>query len=181
MDRRIKLRPATPADLDTLVRFSSAMAQETEARGLNRQRLRQGLETILRRRTHGFFRVAVAGPARNDQVVGQMMITYEWSDWRNGTFWWIQSVYVAPPWRRRGVYRAMHEAIRKEARATRGVCGLRLYVEGSNRTAQRAYSSVGMIRSPYQVFEEDFVLPISRHAKRNTVRRTPHLRRGAIP
>ncbi len=92
-----------------------------------------------------------------------MMITYEWSDWRNGTFWWIQSVYVDPAWRRRGVYRAMHTAIRKEARATHGVCGLRLYVERANRIAQRAYRQVGMRAAYYHVFEDDFVL---RHTPR---------------
>lgn len=85
--------------------------------------------------------------------------TYEWSDWRNATFWWIQSVYVTPECRRQGVYRAMHDAIRREARATPGVCGIRLYVEGTNRTAQQAYRRAGMQMSSYRVYEEDFVLP----------------------
>lgn len=159
MTRNLLVRPAELADLDRLIDFSLAMALETEGRALERSRLRQGILGILTEPTRGFFRVAERAGRDAAQVVGQMMVTYEWSDWRNATFWWIQSVYVTPECRRQGVYRAMHDAIRREARATPGVCGIRLYVEGTNRTAQQAYRRAGMQMSSYQVYEEDFVLP----------------------
>ena len=87
------------------------------------------------------------------------MITYEWSDWRNGTFWWIQSVFVEPDFRGQGVFRAIHTHVDNMAKAAPGVCGLRLYVENNNSRAQNTYESVGMKRTLYQMFETDFVLP----------------------
>lgn len=168
----ITVRPAEASDLDTLVRFSLAMAEETESRVLDTPRLRRGLQAILDDPVRGFFRVAQVDGAHLRSIVGQMMITYEWSDWRNGTFWWIQSVYVDPVWRRRGVYRALHESIRREARSTKGVCGLRLYVEQANRSAQRTYRKIGMAPVRYRVFEEDFVLsPFHLSSTRNGPRR----------
>ena len=98
------IRPARIQDLDTLTRFSAAMALETERRTLDPLRLRQGTLTVLEEPHHGSFYVAELRNAH--LVVGQLLITYEWSDWRNAQFWWIQSVYVDPGWRRRGVYRA---------------------------------------------------------------------------
>lgn len=159
MARNLLVRPAELGDLDRLIEFSLAMALETEGRALDRSRLRQGILGILTEPARGFFRVAETAGGDRTRVVGQLMVTYEWSDWRNATFWWIQSVYVTPECRRQGVYRAMHDAIRREARATPGVCGIRLYVEGTNRTAQQAYRRAGMQMSSYQVYEEDFVLP----------------------
>jgi ribosomal protein S18 acetylase RimI-like enzyme len=90
--------------------------------------------------------------------VGQLMITYEWSDWRNALFWWIQSVYVDPAWRRQGVFRCMHAKVMERAKADPGVCGVRLYVESENRIAQEVYRKVGLKTSSYAVFENDFVL-----------------------
>jgi ribosomal protein S18 acetylase RimI-like enzyme len=87
-----------------------------------------------------------------------MLITYEWSDWRNGVFWWIQSVHVEKPFRRQGVFRAIYSHVENRAKATPGVCGLRLYVENSNNRGQSTYESVGMTRTSYQLFETDFVL-----------------------
>jgi ribosomal protein S18 acetylase RimI-like enzyme len=87
-----------------------------------------------------------------------LMVTYEWSDWRNGTFWWVQSVYVDPGWRRKGAYRSMHEYIVTKAKADPAVCGIRLYVEQNNQAAQRVYESVGLAPSGYWVYERDFVL-----------------------
>jgi ribosomal protein S18 acetylase RimI-like enzyme len=159
MTRNLLVRPAELGDLDRLIEFSTAMALETEGRSLECSRLRLGILGILTEPTRGFFRVAETPGRDGARVVGQMMVTYEWSDWRNATFWWIQSVYVTPECRRQGVYRAMHDAIRREARATPGICGIRLYVEGTNQTAQQAYRQAGMHRSSYRVFEEDFVLP----------------------
>jgi GNAT superfamily N-acetyltransferase len=91
-------------------------------------------------------------------VVGQLLVTFEWSDWRNATFWWIQSVYVDAAWRRRGVYRKMHESVLEQARRQGDVCGIRLYVEEANAVAKTVYEKVGLGDSSYQVFENDFVL-----------------------
>ena len=99
------------------------------------------------------------------RLIGQLMITYEWSDWRNGVFWWIQSVYVALPWRRQGVFRRMHDVIVGQAKADPRVCGIRLYVEQDNRTAQTVYQRVGLSPSAYAVFEQDFVLAPGHQAK----------------
>ena len=96
--------------------------------------------------------------ADNRQLLGQLMITYEWSDWRNGTFWWIQSVYVDPAWRRRSVFRLMHETVMALAKTSPDVCGIRLYVEEANSAAQAVYRKVGLTPSSYAVFETDFVL-----------------------
>jgi len=159
MTQTLQFRPAQLGDLDHLIDFSMAMALETEGRTLERSRLRQGILGILRDSTRGFFRVAETTDREGARLVGQMMVTYEWSDWRNATFWWIQSVYVPPECRRQGVYRAMHDAIRCEARTTPGVCGIRLYVEETNQAAQQAYRQAGLRLSSYQVYEEDFVLP----------------------
>lgn len=102
--------------------------------------------------------VAEVRDSDRPQLIGQLMITYEWSDWRNGVFWWIQSVYVDPAWRRRGVYRQMHDAVVLQAKADPKVCGIRLYVEQENHTAEAVYQRVGLARSAYKIYEEDFVL-----------------------
>ena len=148
----MRVRPATPADLDVLVDFNAAMALETEDRRLDPDRLRAGVSTALSDPARGAYRVA----ERDRRVVGALLLTREWSDWRNGWFWWIQSVYVAPDARGRGVYRALHESVLAEARADREVCGVRLYVEQDNRAAQATYAAVGMRRARYVVYEDDF-------------------------
>lgn len=166
MAPRVRLRPAEAGDLPTLVRFSRAMAMETESRVLDPRRLREGLNSIMSSPALGFLRVAEVDEGGVRRIVGQLMVTYEWSDWRNAVFWWIQSVYVDPSWRRQGVYRAMHQAIRREARSTPGVGGLRLYVEETNRPAQRTYRQLGMTTSPYRVLEDDFIWRSVRHPQR---------------
>ena len=98
----------------------------------------------------GFYVVA----ERAGEVVGSLMVTNEWSDWRNGLFWWIQSVYIVPAARRQGVYRALYDFVREMARADPGICGFRLYVEKDNTAAQRTYSSLGMAPTDYLVYEE---------------------------
>jgi GNAT superfamily N-acetyltransferase len=154
------VRPASAEDVDMLARFSAAMAHETEGRSLDTKRLRAGTAAVLAAPERGFYLVAeIPGDsARPAEVVGQLLVTFEWSDWRNATFWWIQSVYVPPTWRRRGIYRKMHEAVVAQARARPDVCGIRLYVEGENQVAKKVYQKVGLQRSPYEVYEQDFVL-----------------------
>jgi GNAT superfamily N-acetyltransferase len=154
----LSIRPATPKDIDALVRFSASMAWETERRRLDRRRLRRGTQAVLRKPARGFYLVAELPQRSPASVIGQLLITFEWSDWRNATFWWIQSVYVDSAWRRRGVYRRMHEAVLRLARKQGDVCGVRLYVEGENAVAKTVYAKVGLDVSPYRVFENDFVL-----------------------
>lgn len=152
------VRPALPEDIDSIVAFSAAMALETEGRQLDQARLREGTQSLFASPNHGFFIVAELSEADGPRLVGQLMITYEWSDWRNAVFWWVQSVYVAPAWRRQGVYRLMHNTIVARAKADPKVCGIRLYVEQDNRTAQTVYQRVGLAPSAYAVYEQDFVL-----------------------
>jgi GNAT superfamily N-acetyltransferase len=161
--RHFVVRPAAKADLEMLVRFSAAMAIETEGRQLDRERLRRGTLAVLESTRHGFYVVAERPEGDGRGGIGQLLITYEWSDWRNADFWWIQSVYVDPDWRRRGVYRSMHEYILEMARAREDVCGVRLYVERDNGVAHTVYRRVGLSPSKYDVFEQDFVLPMAGH------------------
>lgn len=150
----IRVRPATIADLETLVEFNAALALESEGKTLDLDRLRTGVTAVLDSNDRGIYHVAESA----GRVVGQLLITYEWSDWRNGYFWWIQSVYVVPDLRRRGVYRALNGHVRTQARERGDVCGLRLYVERNNLVAQQVYSSLDMHRAHYDLFEIDFVL-----------------------
>jgi GNAT superfamily N-acetyltransferase len=91
-------------------------------------------------------------------IVGQVLITYEWSDWRNGNFWWIQSVYVAEKFRGQGIFRALFNHVDALAKARTDVCGLRLYVDAHNASARKTYERLGMKRTNYELFETDFVL-----------------------
>ena len=153
------IRLATVDDVQTLVDFNMAMALETEQRRLDHHQLRAGVLALLAHPQYGFYIMAETPGDEICTVVGQLMITFEWSDWRNGVFWWVQSVYVRPEWRRRGVYRVMHEHVVKEAKGDPQVCGIRLYVEQRNHGAQTVYQRVGLTPSGYALFEQDFILP----------------------
>lgn len=156
--QELTVRQARTDDVDALVAFSSAMAWETEHRRLDATRLHEGTRTLLSTPSLGFFMVTEVRQSDRSVVVGQLMITYEWSDWRNGVFWWIQSVYVDPAWRRQGVFRRMHDAVVSQAKADHTVCGIRLYVEQDNHIAQTVYRGLGLSLSHYKVYEQDFVL-----------------------
>jgi GNAT superfamily N-acetyltransferase len=158
LPNQLIIRAANLDDVESIITFSAAMALETEKRQLNVARLREGTLSLLNTPSYGFFMVAELRDGEQRRLIGQLMITYEWSDWRNGVFWWIQSVYVDPAWRRRGVFRRIHEAVVSQAKADVKVCGLRLYVEQDNHTAEAVYQRVGLKRSVYKVYEEDFVL-----------------------
>jgi GNAT superfamily N-acetyltransferase len=149
----LRIRDARPADCEFLARGNEAMALETEHKTLDPQVVRRGVAAALADAAHGRYFVAADDQGR---PVGQLMVTYEWSDWRNGQFWWIQSVYVLPDWRRRGVFRALYEHVDQLARGTAGVCGLRLYVEADNLNAQRTYERCGMEDAGYRVMEVDY-------------------------
>ena len=120
--------------------------------------MQQGVVALLSQPARGTYFVAETGEGASRKVVGQLLITYEWSDWRNGNFWWIQSVYVAKPFRGRGVFRALFEHVHALAAARKDVCGLRLYMDAHNARARHAYRQLGLKRTNYEMFEIDFVL-----------------------
>lgn len=156
----ITVRRAAPADAKTIADFNARMALETEGRELDAQRLAAGTLAVFKDEQRGFYLVA----ERASAVVACLLVTREWSDWRNGWFWWIQSVYVEPSARRGGIYRAMYGWLEAQARGggelTRGelIVGLRLYVEHENVRAMATYEALGMRRADYQLYEVDFVL-----------------------
>jgi len=150
----VLVRRANTHDEDFLVHGNSAMAMETEHRALDVIRLRQGVRGLFENPVRGVYYIAEI----DGEPAGHMLITNEWSDWRNGDFWWIQSVFVVPRLRGQGVFRALYAHIEKLARADEGVCSLRLSVENANTAAQATYRRCGMQRADYQMFETDFVL-----------------------
>jgi ribosomal protein S18 acetylase RimI-like enzyme len=152
----ISLRLADGRDIDALVGFNRAMARETEARELSVEVLTAGVGALIRNPSYGFYVVAEAQGAgtSESEIVGSLLVTYEWSDWRNRLFWWIQSVYVRADFRRRGVYRRLYEFVKARAADDGNVCGFRLYVEKQNLVAQQTYERLGMTETYYKMFEE---------------------------
>jgi len=146
----IQIRRGEPRDTAVLAGFNIAMAEETENLKLLPEVITAGVAAILADAGRGFYLVA----ENEGQIVGALMVTSEWSDWRNGFFWWIQSVYVRPEFRRHGIYRSLHEHLRELARTEPNICGLRLYVERENERAQATYSRLGMHETHYLLYEE---------------------------
>lgn len=142
------IRAATPADAPELLAWNAAMAWETEHKRLDPARLERGIAAVFERPQRGFYLVA----ERAGDAVGSLLVTYEWSDWRCGDFWWIQSVYVVPAARRGGVFRALYAEVERRAAAA-GAVGLRLYVETENQAAQATYAGLGMQRCHYLMYE----------------------------
>lgn len=143
-------RPAVPEDVQMIARYNQAMAMETEAKKLALDTLVKGVTRVFDEVNHGRYLVAESSDGK---VVGCLMITYEWSDWRNAQVWWIQSVYVHPEHRRQGVFKLLYHAVREMGEAA-SVCGYRLYVERDNDRAQRTYERLGMTQTPYLLFED---------------------------
>lgn len=155
-----EVRPAVPTDRDLIVSFNRAMARETERHDLDPATINPGVEAVLADSGKGRYFIAErslrdSGPdgSAGPEAVGQLMVTLEWSDWRNGPVWWIQSVYVSPEHRRRGVYRLLHASVREAGREA-GAVGLRLYVDRQNLAAQATYAALGMRESRYIMYEE---------------------------
>lgn len=141
------LRPASLGDLPTLVEFNLRLAWETEDRVLDPAVLREGVAALLADPGKGRYWVAIL----NAEVVGQVMVTYEWTDWRNGVFWWLQSVYVRADCRGRGVFTALFHEVKRNAAETPQVRGLRLYVEEHNLRAREVYTRLGLQATGYQI------------------------------
>jgi GNAT superfamily N-acetyltransferase len=143
----VHYRGATPHDAGTIVDFQQAMARETEEVALDRDVVTRGVQAVFDDPSRGRYFVAESG----GRVVASLLITYEWSDWRNGVVWWIQSVYVLPEFRKQGVYAALYAYVKQSADAS--VRGIRLYVDRRNKPAQEVYRRLGMNGEHYIVFE----------------------------
>ena len=151
MSQSLTIRKATEADANSIIEFNIEMAMETESKALKRNEIEPGVKSLFAKPEYGFYLVA----EDRGKAVASLMITFEWSDWRNGLFWWIQSVYVVPGYRRQGVYRRMYETIKQMGSAESGVCGYRLYVEKENKNAQKTYAALGMDETHYKMFVEE--------------------------
>ncbi|ALN60386.1 acetyltransferase (GNAT) family [Lysobacter enzymogenes] len=157
----LRIRDAAPADCDLIAQWMLAMAWETEQKRLDPATVHAGVGAGLADPAKARYFVAMreAQTAGHETIAvpaGTLMLTREWSDWRNGEWWWIQSVYVAAEHRRQGVYDALHSHVAALAQATPDVVGLRLYVERGNAAAQRTYRAQGMVDAGYDLFEQEF-------------------------
>ena len=145
----IDYREATPSDVPVIVDFQVAMARETEELDLDREVLTDGIQALFEDPSRGRYLVA----ENDEDVIASLMITYEWSDWRNGNVWWIQSVYVRPSFRGQRVYAGLYEHVKRLVQADDALRGIRLYVDRRNVPAQQVYTKLGMNGEHYQVFE----------------------------
>lgn len=144
------VRQAEESDCEAIAGFNKAIALETEGKELSEAVVTEGTKRLLGNRDYGFYVVAESG----GEIVGSLMVTFEWSEWWNSAFWWLQSVYVKPEYRRGGVFKKLYEYIRREASERDDVCGLRLYVEKDNERAQAVYDRLGMEKTNYLVYED---------------------------
>jgi GNAT superfamily N-acetyltransferase len=144
----IVIRKAVPADAAAIIDFQQKMAWETEQMTLTNEIITKGVELVFKEPFRGEYYVAQA----DSKIVASLLITYEWSDWRNSNVWWFQSVYVIPGFRRQGIFRSMYEFVNNEA-DKQNVAGLRLYVETNNTAAQKTYESLGMKSGHYRMYE----------------------------
>ncbi|HPT13339.1 MAG TPA: GNAT family N-acetyltransferase [Bacteroidales bacterium] len=143
------IRKASHADIETIAQFQAEMAMETESLTLNPAILRQGVKAVLDDESKGTYYVFEV----DNRIISSLLITYEWSDWRNSTVYWLQSVYVLKEFRRRGIFSHLYEFVKDLAVNDNGVAGIRLYVDKTNLKAQKAYENAGMNGSHYTTFE----------------------------
>lgn len=148
----LTIRPATADDIDTITDANLAMAAETEQRELDRDTVARAVRRAIAHPSLGTYYLA----ERDGAVIGQLLVTSEFSDWRDGSFWWIQSVYINPEARQAGVYRALHQHVVRAARQQPEVCGVRLYVDASNTRAQQVYEHLGLTPTEYRLYETDW-------------------------
>lgn len=147
----MNIRKALNKDIDVIARYNYNLAYETENKILDMNILTKGVEAIIKDENKGIYHVCEI----NGEVVGQIMYTFEWSDWRNGTFLWIQSVYVNKEFREMGVFKALYKFIRDIADNDNNICGIRLYVEKENTIAKKTYKNIGMKECNYYIYEYD--------------------------
>jgi ribosomal protein S18 acetylase RimI-like enzyme len=148
----VSIRDATPSDAEIIAEFNANLALESEGMRLDPGLVGPGVDALLGDRSRGRYWVAES----DGRIVGQIMVTYEWSDWRNGMIWWIQSVYVHGDYRRSGVFSALYRHVETLAKQDPQVCGIRLYMERENARAQRTYESLGMNMTDYRVMQSMF-------------------------
>lgn len=152
METAIEIRVGEASDAAMITEFNAAMALESEAVALDKEALTAGVQAALGDWSKAFYLLAEVG----GHPAGQLMVTYEWSDWRNGWVWWVQSVYVKPEFRRQGIYRRLYRRVEELAEERGDVRGIRLYVMRENTGAKRTYESLGMHHSEYDLYETDF-------------------------
>jgi ribosomal protein S18 acetylase RimI-like enzyme len=145
----VEIREARPGDAPVIVDFQIRMARSTEDLELDHPTVTRGVAAVFADPAKGTYWVAEA----DGRVVGSLLTTFEWSDWRNGTVLWIQSVYVLPEWRRRGVYKSLYEHLKRQVERSPDLRGLRLYVDQRNTAAQQVYERLGMTKEHYQMYE----------------------------
>ena len=148
-DLDLTITQGKASDIDAIVRFQADMAMESEGTMLDMDRLTLGVTSAMNDEQKGIYLVARA----NDTPIGSLMLTREWSDWNNQWYWWIQSVYVMPEYRKKGVYKALYATLKDMAREN-GVSQIRLYADKTNLSAQQVYQRLGMTESHYLMFEE---------------------------
>lgn len=146
----MRIRRAEAGDAASLVDFNQKMALETEGKQLDAAVLEPGVRAVFSDPNKGFYVVA----EDRGSIVGGLLVTFEWSDWRNKWFWWIQSVYIVPEARGNSIYSRLYEFVKAEAVEQGDVCGFRLYVERENVHAQKVYEKLGMKNSVYFMYEE---------------------------
>lgn len=145
----VQIRLATEEDSKEIIDFQLKMALESEGVKLNHDTLTDGVVAVFRDSQKGKYFVA----EDSQKIVGSMLITYEWSDWRNQWVYWLQSVYIIPAYRGKGIFRLMYQQIKNQVEREKGVAGIRLYVDVSNKHAIGVYNSVEMDGDHYKVFE----------------------------
>lgn len=156
----IKIRKAELQDAIVIAEFNQAMALETENKQLDKDTIQAGVARMITDTDLGFYLVALFNDGSgDDEIAGCLAITTEWSDWRNGLFWWIQSVYVAEPFRRKGIFSRMYQQVHDLAKKEENVCGIRLYAEKDNGSAIRTYLKLGMMETEYRILETEFSTP----------------------
>ena len=147
----MNIRKALNKDIDVIARYNYNLAYETENKILDMNILTRGVEAIIKDENKGIYHVCEI----NGEVVGQIMYTFEWSDWRNGTFLWIQSVYVNKEFRWIVIFKALYKFIRDIEDNDNNICGIRLYVEKENTIAKKTYKNIGMKECNYYIYEYD--------------------------
>ena len=145
----IKIRDASILESEIIINFQTNMALETENLKLEKSSVRKGINAVFKDSSKGKYYVA----EENDRIVGSLLTTFEWSDWKNGIILWIQSVYIIPEYRRKGIFKKMYSYLKKMVEESNGLIGLRLYVNKTNIIAQKTYEKIGMDSEHYKLYE----------------------------